>query len=124
MRDIILIIENDLDDILLLTDALEIIKPEYDIVFVNNIDQFKKHVTETKKLPRLIILDLYLPKDTGVDILDYIKKHETYSRLPVIIYSNMVENFIRTGSKHYFISKPQSFDHIVKSLNIISDLLN
>src|SRR5471032_2123188 len=38
--------------------------------------------------PDMIILDLMLPKMTGVDVIKQIRSEEDFSRLPVIVFSN------------------------------------
>lgn len=64
-------------------------------------------------LPDFILSDLNMPGKNGYDILDYIKNHPDYLRLPIIITStsstpSTVEKCLRMGASDYIV-KPETF---------------
>lgn len=73
--------------------------------------------------PRLIILDLKLPKVDGLEVLRTIKNDETTNSIPVVIMtSSREERDIIEGYKlgvNSYVVKPVGFDDFVKA---VSDL--
>jgi CheY-like chemotaxis protein len=73
--------------------------------------------------PDLILLDLNLPRKDGREVLDEIKRHPDWRRIPVVILttSRAEEDILRSYELHAncYISKPvdlDSFLRIVKSI--------
>ena len=51
-----------------------------------------------KDLPDLVLLDVMLPKMSGIDVLKALKKNELTKRIPVLMLSNLgEEHIIREG---------------------------
>ncbi|HZH99356.1 MAG TPA: response regulator [Fimbriimonadaceae bacterium] len=75
------------------------------------------HVLEglpVSKLPALVLLDLKLPKLSGFEVLERLRKDEKTRDLPVVIMSSSdeqrdVEDCYRLGANSY-IRKPVDFD--------------
>jgi two-component system, response regulator len=75
------------------------------------------------KLPRIILLDLKLPKVSGFDVLKAIKSDEMTKSIPIVILTSSHEDpDIRTaydlGANGYVI-KPVEFSAFVSALNNI-----
>ncbi len=77
--------------------------------------------------PDLILLDLSLPKMTGIDLLKYLKHKGQSKNLPIVVLSAINENSVSKrctddlNVNHYFIKaniKPQQI------INTIKDMLN
>lgn len=61
-------------------------------------------------LPDLIISDIYMPNMSGIEFLDYIKKHELFKSIPFVILSSEDStsqkiSLLEKGADDY-ISKP------------------
>lgn len=75
----------------------------------------------TKITPRVILLDLRLPKVDGMDVLKKIKSNETTRLIPVVVLTSskedrdIVESY-KLGVNSY-ISKPVDFDEFVKTVS-------
>jgi two-component system, response regulator len=73
--------------------------------------------------PKVLLLDLHLPKVTGLEVLQEIRSHDSTKMIPVVILTSskeekdIVESY-RLGVNS-FISKPVEFDEFIKT---ISDL--
>lgn len=71
------------------------------------------------KQPRVILLDLKLPKVNGLEILRRIKSDELTKMVPVVVFSSSTEDrdrleSYRLGANSY-IMKPVSYEGFVKS---------
>jgi CheY-like chemotaxis protein len=88
--DYVLYAEDDPDDIHFLKHAVGSIDPGVNIFTVGSgeelIDQLE-NLNEDTKLPCLIIIDLSLPKMDGESTMTYLKKHERFSNIQLILFS-------------------------------------
>ncbi len=68
--------------------------------------------------PVVILLDLKLPKFSGLEVLSEIKSHDIYKTIPVVILTssgedNDVETAYKLGANSYIV-KPVEFDRFVE----------
>mgnify|MGYP006293448697 CR=1 FL=1 len=115
----ILLVEDNEGDILLTREAFEeaeipviinVVKNgEHAIQFLNKREKFIDVST-----PDLILLDINIPKMDGFEVLKYIKEHEHYRKIPVIMLttSSSREDVMKSYKYHAnsFISKPMDMD--------------
>jgi len=117
----VLLVEDNCDDIELTQRAfnateldvtLDVVRDgqeALDYIFGNG--EYSHH--ETNNLPKLILLDINLPKLSGLDVLRQIRKEETTRFVPVVLlttsdeFSDVVEGY-QLGSNSY-IKKPVNF---------------
>jgi CheY-like chemotaxis protein len=68
-------------------------------------------------LPSLILLDLKMPRATGLEVLKWIRKHPELGRLPVVILSGSeLQDDIRqayVGGANSYLVKPIGFEALV-----------
>jgi CheY-like chemotaxis protein len=69
-------------------------------------------------LPVFILLDLRLPKISGLEVLRELKNHSTYSRIPVIVLTTStedrdVEEAYKLGCNSYIL-KPVEFNKFIE----------
>lgn len=74
------------------------------------------------KKPDLIILDLVLPKMSGMDVLKKLKADETTKSIPVIIASNLdqkqtIDEGKKLGAVDYFIKSNLSINELIDKLD-------
>lgn len=90
-----------------------------------------KYAAENRGNPRLILLDLKLPRVDGLEILRQVKSNEITKSIPVVILTSsreekdIVESY-RIGVNSYIV-KPVSFDAFalsIKELGLYWMLLN
>lgn len=82
-------------------------------------------ILERKKLPDLVLLDVKLPKLSGFEVLEYVKKNNDHAPLVVVILSNSavkkdVETSRNLGASGYF-QKPIDFNYLILFCNLIKD---
>jgi CheY-like chemotaxis protein len=121
----LLIIEDDEDDRDLFCDAIHEIEPQIKCILARNgeealtglrLDQFPK--------PKLIFLDLNMPRKNGFQCLRELKGDRLLRDIPVVIYttSKSIEQKTeceKLGAVH-FITKPTSFNELCR---VISNVL-
>jgi CheY-like chemotaxis protein len=86
---------------------------------------------DTNEMPQLILLDLKLPKVSGLQVLERIRADERTKRVPVVILTSSTEPVdIKTGYDLHvnsFVSKPvnfQDFSEVVQRLGLYWLLVN
>ena len=86
---------------------------------------------DTNEMPQLILLDLKLPKVSGLQVLERIRADERTRRVPVVILTSSTEPVdIKTGYDLHvnsFVSKPvnfQDFSEVVQRLGLYWLLVN
>jgi len=92
------------------------------ISYLRGAEQFANR--ERYPLPRLLLLDLKMPRLNGFDVLAWVRDHDQFSAMPVVVLSSSnhdvdVKRAYDLGANSYVV-KPVGFDalvEIVKSLN-------
>ena len=125
-----MIAENDDNDVLLLKRAFKKLAIEHKVYFVkdgeeligwlNGIDSFGDRKFP---LPTMLMIDLKMPKKSGLDVLGWLKNHPECSVIPTIVFTASaqnedVKNVYRLAANTYF-TKPNSFDELMRLLDLI-----
>lgn len=125
----ILLVDDSPTDVLLTRDAFENSKLSNKLhVVEDGVDavSFLKREPPYEDVPRpgLILLDLNLPKMSGLEVLEIIKADDELRMIPVVVIttSKAEEDVIRSYGLHAncYIKKPLDFEklaEVVKSIN-------
>jgi CheY-like chemotaxis protein len=124
----ILLVEDNEGDILLTTDALEDSKIINKVTVLRDgkaaIDFFSA-LNNREDRPDLVLLDINLPKKSGHEVLQFIKKSEQYNQIPVIMLTtSSSERDILSAYKHYancYITKPIDVSEFMAAIAKIQD---
>ncbi|MEO8325233.1 MAG: response regulator [Nitrospirota bacterium] len=126
----ILLIEDNEDDIELTREALHAGKIANTLTVIRDGQEAMKHLFENAqspltpdRYPKLILLDLRLPKVDGIDVLKRIKEEPVLCRVPVVVLttSKRDEDIVRSydlGVNSY-IQKPVLFDKFVETIKTL-----
>ncbi len=135
----ILLVEDDQNDRLLvkrafkkarLSNPLSIVTDGVEAInYLSGDDKYSDR--EEYPLPMLILLDLKLPRKSGLDVLEWLKNQETLKRIPVVILTSSKESTdvnraYDLGANSYLL-KPVSFDgltELVENLKMYWLILN
>lgn len=124
----ILLVEDNEGDILLTREALEEWEINHDLSVVKNgKDAMLFMLRETNftdaKTPDLIFLDINLPKKSGHEVLEFLKKSEEFRQIPVIMLttSSSSSDIIRAYRNHAncFVTKPVDVDEFLNTIAMI-----
>lgn len=126
----ILLVEDNEGDILLTTEALEekkIINKVSVVKDGNKAIDFlnKKNEYKDAELPNLILLDINLPKKNGHEVLQYLKTHDKFRHIPIIMLTtSSSEKDIMMSYKNYancFITKPVEVNDFIEAVTKIEN---
>ena len=67
-------------------------------------------------IPKLILLDLRMPKVDGLEVLQIIKKDERTKKIPVVILTSSKEDKDIVNS---YVSKPVEFDEFTEAVSTL-----
>lgn len=125
---IILLVEDNRDDELLTTRALRSSGVANEVVVVRDgaeaIDwlfgQGRHAGRDTSQIPQVVLLDLKLPKLSGLEVLERIRAEARTRRLPVVLLTSSDEDRdISTGyalGANSYVRKPVEFDKFVEAV--------
>lgn len=131
-RTIVIIAEDDPDDRLLIQDALrEATSHKVEVRFVLDGAEMLDYLYhrgmyrdgQKSPAPELVLLDINMPKKSGLEVLEEIKKDPALRTIPVVLLttSRAPEHIARSyelgGSG--FVTKPSSFSELVDLMRSI-----
>jgi CheY-like chemotaxis protein len=132
-QPVILHVEDDPNDVLLLEHACRKAAVECDIRRVADGDEAVAYLRGVKPfanraefpLPRLILLDLKMPRMNGFDVLMWLREQEALRVIPVVVLSSSnhdadLHKAYELGVNSYLM-KPVSFDSLVEIVKVIND---
>ena len=118
----ILIVEDNPGDIRLIKEAFKTSSIDPTLYFARDGVE-ATHFLETRKrepshdFPQLIVLDLNLPKKSGFEVLQFVKRDETLKRIPVIVLSSSQnpEDIAKAYDLHAncYLTKPANFEAFI-----------
>ena len=128
----ILIAEDDEDDYLLTIEALKEAGVDTEVKWVKDGEELMDYLeplgAATRKpcpeFPRLILLDLNMPRKDGREVLDEIKKNATLRKIPVVVLTTSkaetdINHAYDLGVNSY-IQKPVRFSEFVEVIKVLS----
>jgi CheY-like chemotaxis protein len=131
MSVVILMADDDPDDRLLASDAVQESRLEGDLRFVENGEELLDYLLHRGKFsspgdaprPSLILLDLNMPRKDGREVLREIRAKPELRSIPVVVFTTSradidVGKIYELGANS-FISKPFQFDALVNVMKVI-----
>jgi CheY-like chemotaxis protein len=124
----VLLVEDDDGDVLMTREAFEYYKIQNRLHVVGDGEQalqFLHRAGPYADAPRpgLILLDVNLPRRSGMEVLEELKQDDELLMIPVIMLttSQAEEDIVRSYSLHAnaFISKPVDFEHFIDAIRQI-----
>jgi len=80
--------EDSLTDVTLMKEALKTVGVEINYVHANNGSEGIEHLETTEELPKLILLDLNMPKVNGFEFLTRRLSNDVWRKIPVVILTS------------------------------------
>jgi CheY-like chemotaxis protein len=124
----VLIVEDNLGDVELLRMALETASVDCDVTVIDDgrdaLDYFSDVAAA---LPDLVVLDLNLPKNDGLEILEAMRANPAFERVPVAVFSSSSSPQERSRVARLrvtrFIAKPPDLDEYLSIGWTLKDML-
>jgi CheY-like chemotaxis protein len=127
-RVTVLHVDDDPNDTTLLQVACAKADVNFELHNIGDAEQVFEYLSGTGKyadrtLPGLVLLDLKMPRATGLEVLKWIRNHSMLKQLPVIVLSGseLQEDIHQAyaGGANSYLVKPPSFDSLV---NLVKDI--
>ena len=135
----LLIVEDNSDDRILLQRALRRARLANPVHMVTDGEEAVAYLLgegrfadrEANPFPVLVLLDLKLPRRSGLEVLKWMREHPTLRRLPVVVLTSSKEqsdiNVAYDLGANSYLTKPVEFDaliELVSTLNLFWLLLS
>jgi chemotaxis family two-component system response regulator Rcp1 len=128
----ILLAEDNEGDILLVREALEDRAVDYRLDVVSDGDQAVKFIERidqdsTLICPKLLLLDLHLPKRNGEEILQCLRSSERCAVTPVVVMSSSDSpanlNMARRYEALHYFRKPTTLEQFMKLGDLVKNII-
>ena len=129
----ILLADDSEEDVFLLETALKEGRSTNPVQWVKDGTEVVAYLTgegrysdrRTFPFPELIILDVKMPRMSGLEVLEWMRDHPDFKVIPIIIMSSSghesdVQRAYLLGANTYFI-KPGSFDTLVRLVSTLHE---
>lgn len=124
----ILLVEDNEGDIMLIEEALQEGKIVNNLSVVKDGEKAirfleKEGGYKEEEAPDLIILDINLPRKNGHEVLEYVKKSDSFKHIPVIMLttSSSENDVVKSYKQHAncYITKPVGVDDFMQAVTSI-----
>ncbi len=122
----ILLVEDNPDDVLLIRRAFQKAGIGNPVVAVEHGDEAVAYLDGTGAyadrqrypIPALVLLDLKLPRRSGLEVLAWVRQHEGLKRLPIVVLTSSrdegdINKAYDLGANSYLV-KPVAFDELLR----------
>ena len=118
----ILLIEDNLIEIMKMKRTISFLELNHTINEAKNGEEAIEFLKDKSKLPDIILLDLNMPKISGIEFLSILKKDDSLKHIPTIILTtsdndkDLIECY-KIGVSGYIL-KPLKYEDYVKKIQI------
>ncbi|WP_458439174.1 response regulator [Methylorubrum extorquens] len=130
LEDVIVVVEDDPDDRHLLARAFRKLGANVPLRFACDGDEAVALLSEVvspigrRMRPVVILLDLKLPRRSGLEVLAWIKEHPSLRRIPVVVLTSSREHAdlnkaYDLGANSFLVkpSQPQALHDLIEQVN-------
>lgn len=119
----ILLVEDNRRDATLIEEALKESELAFNLQVATDGEAALQVLYTAEFRPHIVLLDLNLPKKSGLDVLKEIKKDSVLRPLPVIILTNSRSDddvgLAYASHCNAYVRKPLGFDGLIQTINSI-----
>ncbi len=123
---LVLVVDDDPDDQEMIKMAMEECKLPTRVIALTDGEELIDYLQDVSKaIPDMILLDINMPRMNGHEALKFIKEHEQYKTLPVVMLttSKAQTDVIKSYQLgcNSFISKPLLYPTLVDLMNMLRE---
>jgi CheY-like chemotaxis protein len=116
----VLLIEDNIIELMKMKRTVSFLKLEHQITEAKNAEVALEILEDNNHLPDLILLDLNMPKISGIEFLSILKNREEFSNIPTVILTTSnnqkdLEECYRIGVSGYIL-KPLKYDEYINKI--------
>ena len=124
----ILLLEDDQIEIMKFERVIQLVDASYHVQIAKNGEEALDYLQTCHPLPNLILLDLNMPKFSGIEFLKALKKHEKWYHIPCVVLTTSDNNVdllecYREGIAGYFL-KPLPYNEYVELIHMLLNYWN
>lgn len=110
------------DDNILIAALVSALGQKHHVIMARDGEEALQKIQSEK--PDLILLDLIMPKKTGEEVLEAVKKIDAVKDIPVLVLTVKVDDksinrCIELGARGYFIKSHYTLDEISKKIESV-----
>jgi DNA-binding response OmpR family regulator len=126
----IYVVDDAADYRFLVQQVFKLFLPQYPLrLFVDGIDliqAIEDHNDSSRaELPKLILLDVDMPKLSGIQTLERLSQHAAWQSVPVVMMSNRTDNSFVSASYQRgacsFLVKPMNLEQMKKVMGLLCE---
>lgn len=110
------VVDDDEDDQLFISSAFKACTPPISVFALNDGSELLPCLAKCTTLPRLVLLDINMPRKNGFEVLQELRNTPEFANLPVVILTTSSAEAEQNRSfalgANQFITKPLSFDKL------------
>jgi len=121
----VLLIEDNLIEVMKMKRTISFLELKHVLSVANNGEEGLQVLEDKSKLPDLILLDLNMPKVSGIEFLSILKKNDNIKHIPIVILTTSdnqkdLEECYRLGVSGYVLKPLKYDDYVEKIKNVLS----
>ena len=121
----VLLIEDNLIEVMKMERAISSLGLNHIINVANNGEEALEILEDNQQWPDLILLDLNMPRISGIEFLMILKNSEDLKHIPTVILTTSdnqkdIEECYRIGVSGYIVKPLKYYDYVDKIQNVLS----
>ena len=118
------VIDDDEDDQLFIRSAFEQNDPPISVLVLDDGDELLPKLSGCAQLPKLILLDVNMPRSNGFETLEKLREVPRFADLPVVMLTTSssrydCERSMALGANH-FLTKPHCYEQLKQMVKELS----
>ena len=124
--DAVWIVDDDPNDQLFIKVAFKSIRPDIPVYTFNDGEALLTKIVQTQNFPKVVLLDLNMPRISGLDALEKLRSNKSFDSLRIVILTasstepnDECQKALAMGANQYY-TKPSTYKDLVTLLRTIT----
>lgn len=121
----LILVEDDLDDIYFFKMACDAVNPKLEVTVLHDGNELIEYIEQNNCIGKVILLDLNMPKMSGLEVLKKLNKSNMINQLIIITYTTSdhredVKAAYELGVNSY-LTKPDNLEQLTQLVSALSE---